>query len=74
MRDEPSFEQAYSSRAVTFIPLFNTCQGTVIVTLIYSNIAKLHTYASTSGQLIIMGKLNPDRIEQVCEAEDVHIH
>jgi hypothetical protein len=32
------------SRAVTFAPLFNTCQGTLIVRQIYCNIAKLHTY------------------------------
>ncbi len=31
------------SRAVTFTPLFNTCQGTLIVISIYSNISKLHT-------------------------------
>jgi hypothetical protein len=29
------------SRAVTFSPLFNTCQGTLIVTLAYFIIAKI---------------------------------
>jgi hypothetical protein len=38
------------SRADTSRPLFNTCQGTlIIVILIYSNIAKMHTYACLHG-------------------------